>query len=343
VETLARVALAVTLLAAACSDSSSERRAVDLGSARLLVLSAFPAELDSLLRHATVADTVVIDGRSFMIGELAGNEVILALTGIGLVNAEKTTRSALDAFAVTGIVFSGVSGTRFRIGDVMVPARWTEDGGETWIGASEEMLDVAESAASEVALARCAPAGDPVCVGVDAGLVELACLDHTPEIIFGGDGRSSDPFGGREFPCVPLGGDVFGCEACLAPDPPLPDAAGFLENTVPFIDPDLFQDFADWSASATSGFDVDDMETAAVARVAAETGVPFLGFRAASDGKGDPLGLPGFPVQFFAYRQLAADNAAAVTIAFLEAWRTRPPSLAKTRMGPRPLPSRARS
>ena len=328
---LARAALAVTLLVAACSDSSN-RRASDVGSARLLVLSAFPAELDSLLRHATVSDTVVIEGRSFMLGELAGNEVILALTGIGLVNAENATRAALGAFTVSGVVFSGVSGTRFRIGDVMVPARWTEDGGETWIGVSEEMLGVAEDAADAAALARCAPAGDPACIGVEAGLVELVCLAYQPEIIFGGDGRSSDPFGGREFPCVPLGGDVFGCEACLAPNPPLPDAAGFLENAVPFIDPALLQDFADWSGEATSGLDVDDMETATVARVAAESGLPFIGFRAASDGQGDPLALPGFPVQFFAYRQLAADNAAAVTIAFLEAWAKRPPSLAKIRM-----------
>jgi hypothetical protein len=36
-----------------------------------------------------------------------------------------------------------------------------------------------------------------------------------------------------------------------------------------------------------------------------------------SDGAGDPLGLPGFPSQFVVYRQLAANNAAAVTLALL--------------------------
>ena len=30
--------------------------------------------------------------------------------------------------------------------------------------------------------------------------------------------------------------------------------------------------------------------------------------------------LPGFPSQFFVYKQLAADNAAAVTLAFVDAW-----------------------
>ena len=30
--------------------------------------------------------------------------------------------------------------------------------------------------------------------------------------------------------------------------------------------------------------------------------------------------LPGFPAQFFVYAQLAADNAAAMTLSFVSAW-----------------------
>jgi hypothetical protein len=37
-----------------------------------------------------------------------------------------------------------------------------------------------------------------------------------------------------------------------------------------------------------------------------------------SDGTGDPLNLPGFPAQFFAYYRLAGRNAAAATVALLE-------------------------
>jgi len=54
------------------------------------------------------------------------------------------------------------------------------------------------------------------------------------------------------------------------------------------------------------------METAAVARVAAELDVPFLGIRGVSDGPGDPLGERGFPAQFFDYYVISADNAAIV-------------------------------
>src|SRR5882724_11110411 len=73
---------------------------------RLLVLSAIPAEIDKLLVTAEIDRTKIIDGRSFFVGRLAGNDVVLALTGIGLVNAEKTTRDALAHFKVSGIVFS---------------------------------------------------------------------------------------------------------------------------------------------------------------------------------------------------------------------------------------------
>jgi hypothetical protein len=33
--------------------------------------------------------------------------------------------------------------------------------------------------------------------------------------------------------------------------------------------------------------------------------------------------LPGFPFQFFFYKQIAADNAAIATIDFLRAWSRR--------------------
>jgi nucleoside phosphorylase len=89
-------------------------------------------------------------------------------------------------------------------------------------------------------------------------------------------------------------------------------------------------DVTDSGSSSRAGFGADaehpaqdayvavDMESAAVARAAAAAGLPFIAFRAVSDGEGDPLGLPGFPAQFFAYYPLAANNAAAAATAFLE-------------------------
>lgn len=54
--------------------------------------------------------------------------------------------------------------------------------------------------------------------------------------------------------------------------------------------------------------------------VADAHGTPFLAIRGMSDGPNDPLRLPGFPFQFFFYKQLAAENAARVVAAFLQNW-----------------------
>jgi nucleoside phosphorylase len=295
---------------------------------RLLVLSAFPAELDAILPSAHIERTEEADDRAFYLGRLEGHDVILALTGIGLVNAERTTTLALEHFrcraapAISGVVFSGVSGGKTFIGDVTVPSRWTMDGGETWIRTDPRMLATARSVARSITLASPTPSGDPACAGVDPTTVQAVSVEQQPRVILGGDGYSTDPFGGRRLPCFPGGGDVFGCDPCLAPRSEAPDAVGKTEETAPFIDPSFFLDyFQDQSSSPDGTHTADDMETAAVAKVAAAHGVPFIAFRALSDGKGDPLNLPGFPAQFFMYKDLAAQNAAAMALAFLRAWK----------------------
>jgi nucleoside phosphorylase len=292
---------------------------------RLLVLSAFPAELDALLPFAQLERTEEVKDRAFYLGRLEGHDVALALTGVGLANARYTTSIAFEHFrcggapAISGVVFSGVSGGRTAIGDVAVPTRWTMDGGTTWISTDPAMLATARAAARSVTLARTTPAGG-ACAGTDPKPAQAITLDRQPRVVLGGDGFSADPFGGRRLPCIPGGGDVFGCEPCLAPDRPAPDAGG--TAPAPDIDPNfILEYFQDQESSPSTGSHAaDDMETAAAAQVADAHGVPFIGFRALSDGEGDPLQLPGFPAQFFVYKDLAAQNAAAMALAFLRAW-----------------------
>ncbi|MEX2458359.1 MAG: hypothetical protein WD770_05185 [Actinomycetota bacterium] len=297
---------------------------------RLLVLSAFPGEIDGLLNQTTVEETVTVDDRRFFVGRLRGHGVVLALTGIGLVNAHETATVAFARFrcsssrsGIRGVVFSGVSGGRTAIGDVTVPRRWkVKDTRDPWLPVDPGMLAVAKAVQRAGAgLDAATPVGDAACVGLDPGLVRTVSVEP-PRIIVGGDGVSADPFGGRRFPCFPAGGDVFGCEPCRAP-PVAPDVARFLTGMAPFADPEFFLSFFESPPPADSDYAAEDMETAAVARVAARNKTPFIAFRALSDGDGDPLMLPGFPVQFFYYRQLAADNAAMVTLEFLESWATR--------------------
>jgi hypothetical protein len=99
-----------------------------------------------------------------------------------------------------------------------------------------------------------------------------------------------------------------------------------LATTVPpFLQTSFFLNYESQSAAPPGKYVSEDNETAAVFAVAARHGVPYIGFRAASDGGGDPLHLPGFPSELVVYRQLAADNAAAAALAFLSAWHASHP------------------
>ena len=110
---------------------------------------------------------------------------------------------------------------------------------------------------------------------------------------------SFDSFGDTPVQCTPGAGDVFGCGLPPASLVPSGDDGRVLHPR---------------SITTT---DVEDMESAAVARVATARRVPFLAVRAGSDGGGDPLGDRGFPLQFFDYYRLAAHNAGDVTRAIV--------------------------
>jgi nucleoside phosphorylase len=296
---------------------------------RVLVVSAMPVELAPLLATETGRSTRTVGDRDYYLGRLAGHDVALMLTGIGPVNARTHVLQALadlrcgSRSGVSAVVFSGVAGGDW-IGNVIVPDRWTLDAGKHLVTVDRSMLAVARRVARQpVALEQQVPVGDPACLClVNPRIAGTISVTHAPKIEVGGAGQTTDPFAGRALGCLPGGGDVVGCAPCPMPGD-VTRAPAFLASAVPFVDPAFFSGYAASSAEDPAHYVAEDEETAAVATVAAAARVPFLGFRAVSDGGGDPLMLPGFPVQFFYYRQLAADNAAAATIAFLAAWRSR--------------------
>lgn len=225
------------------------------------------------------------------IGVLGGVRVVLGMTGIGLINADATARAVLARFPVTGVVVSGVAGAPQRIADVAVPEAWALRDGSTYAADPAWLAHARQLAGASPVLERCTevPAtGEPV------------CLPFAPAVFVGGVGRSDDPFLGRPFPCEPGGDDVFGCDIPL----------GTPGETAAADEGRLAGPHQNEPAAV-------DMESAAIARVAAEAGLPYIAFRAVSDGSEDPLDLPGFPAQFFAYYRLAASNAAAATEQFL--------------------------
>jgi nucleoside phosphorylase len=259
---------------------------------RFAVLSSFPGEMAPVLARATVSDTMMANGHMFRIGEIGGVQVIIGLVGIGVVNAATTTRALLAQVEVTGIVVSAVAGSTVQIGDVLVPTAWELDTGTPY-PAHPAWLALANEIAASVTLERCTAVApnlskDPV------------CMLTQPEIVVGGIGQTTDPYGGKPFPCHAGGGDVFGCDVTTKPSAADRDAAAI------FAAPDSEAPIAV------------DQETAGIASEATAHGIPFIAFRAVSDGAGDPLGLPGYPTTFFAYYPLAARNAAIATAAFLQ-------------------------
>jgi adenosylhomocysteine nucleosidase len=284
------LALGVLVLGGACESRASslgdagicDAVAAHAGSARLGVLSAFPAELMPLAAALEMRERVEIGGHPFYTGELAGVRVVLSQTNIGMLNAASTTELLLANFDVAAIVFSGVAGSPHRIGDVTVPLQFRDTAAGLTYAAEPLMVALARKLKT-VKLERCT---DVPASG------QHVCLRFRPRIFVGGLGESGDPFGAMPFQCQPGGNAVFGCDIG-----PLSTVAA---QAMPVPDP-VSQ----------------DMETAAVARVAQAHGIPWVAFRAVSDGPGDPLGLPGFPAQFFAYYNLAAHNAAQGAMKFL--------------------------
>jgi nucleoside phosphorylase len=321
---LGLVAGALPTAHAARSDPTAAPAPAPACGPQVLVLAAMPLELEPLLR-ATALDesrTVTVEGRTFYAGRLGDRDVVLAMTGIGMENARITTELAYAhaTCPFTATLFSGVAGSVHNIGDVAVPASWTGDGGATWLDVDKGLLKVASSVArAGVPLARTVPVGDAACAcpGVEDPGTPVT-MAHETVVHVGGQGTSADMFSGKTVPCLPGGGDVAGCSPCLPGAAP-EQAAAFAEHAPPLLDTAFVQGFLQPPAETTDTYASQDMETAAAAAVARDHGVPFLGIRAVSDGKGDPLGLPGFPWQFFVYRRLAGNNAAAVTAAVVAA------------------------
>ena len=296
---------------------------------RTLVLTAFPAEADAILARTTLDENpvVVVDGRHYYLGTLGGKKVIAAMTGIGMVNATDTTETALSHFtteagtSIDAVVFAGVAGGsgRTEIGDVAVPARWTDDDGATWHAVDPAMLAAAKTLT--VDLESTGTLGDPACrICGPLSRVPLIDLNREPQLFVGGDGSSDDNNNGTAFPSIPLGGAIFGPQPLAAPDYSPLFTGNFFRALRPFLVRGVIGNITGFLTATSPAVDAVDQETAAAQQVADAHGIPFIGIRGMSDGPGDPLNLPGYPVTFFVYKQIAADNAAIVAEAFLQTW-----------------------
>jgi hypothetical protein len=225
-----------------------------------------------------------------------------------------------SGISIGAVVFVGVAGgsVRTEIGSVTIPARWTSDDGATWRPVDPGTLAAANTLT--VDLDSTARLGDPLCLCNPLARLPLIDLNREPQLFVGGDGSSDDHNNGVAFPSIPFAGAIFGPQPCTAPDRSLLFTGNFFQALGPFLVHGLLSNLTGLLTDVPPPVDAVDQETAAAQQVADAPGVPFLGIRGMSDGPGDPLNLPGYPFTFFVYSQIAADNSAIVTEAFLDSW-----------------------
>jgi adenosylhomocysteine nucleosidase len=267
---------------------------------RTAIITAFAPEKTAMIALLADKKTYTLHGTEIVAGTLAGHPVLLAESGVSMVNASLTAQNLIDRFKIERIVFSGIAGgidPSLHVGDVVVPEEWAQPMETVIMRETPEGPKPPAWMANEV-ISGVAPYGVIASKKIDTnhefhdsfkadqGLLETAkkvagelklkacssdkhCLDQPPRIVVGGVGVS----------------------------------------TMSFVDNAKFRDwlYSAWKARAT------DMESAAVAQVAHVNGVPFIAFRSLSDLAGGEADSNKMDV----FMTLAAENAAAVVKAFI--------------------------
>ena len=307
---------------------------------RIAVMSAFEPEWAVLLGALRGAKTHQIGAQRFVTGRLQGQDVVLFLSGISMVNAAMTTQKALDHFNIRAVVFSGIAGgvnPALSMGDVVVAEAWgqylesifareTPTGFKVPPFLKAEYPNFGMIHPRAIDVLRLAPQGPSDALAQGAPDVEA----------LGALATKLQPRIEKRywFPADPallqtarsLIGKVqlercTASQQCLSHTPQIV-VGGHGVSGPAFVDNAAFRDFAFSVLQAQ----VLDMESAAAAQVAFSSGVPFIAFRSLSDlaGGGSAENEMG---AFFA---LASTNSAKVVLSFLAALPAKKSAAIKT-------------
>ncbi len=267
------------------------------------LLTAFQPEWDALIAHLDHRDSHEIAGTRFLCGDLAGRAVVIAMSGMSMVNAAMTAQALLDHFTVEQLLFTGIAGgidPEVRVGDVIVPERWaqslevifgraTADGftKPAWLTWAAPLPGFGMMLPNTVVVgAPGRPAAPHLWFAVDEHLLAIARTLEPVDLADEADGRRLS-----HRPRLHVGGGAV-------------SASAFIDNL------DYRQYLFD-----TFEARVADMESAAVAQVAFANGVPFIAFRSASDLAGADDAANEMDV----FMHLAAQNSLRVVLPFLKA------------------------
>lgn len=319
---LAFTALSLSSLVS-CDNSSSiaesapgpQLKPLDL-TPRLVIMSALDAEMNMLLEEAQIQHTYIIAGNTYRTAKLAGNDVVMVLSGISMVNAVLTTQSVIDHFRVTGIIFSGIGAgvnLDLHIGDVTVPGQWEQYQEQVFA------RQIADDRWDPKSFEAVFP--DPV---VNFGMMHpKAVVIVTQE--YGQQDTKEYKFWFKADPemlavarRIAVGYiDLRNCTRegeCLTHYPKIVVGGNGVSGQT-FVNNKTYREWV-WNSFRA---DTLDMETAGVAHVAYVNHIPFIAFRSLSDLAGGSSEENEISI----FYQLAADNSSRLLIKFLEEWANR--------------------
>jgi adenosylhomocysteine nucleosidase len=334
-------ALSLCMIPLLCTAAPQSPRCLTECSPRIGIVSAFGAEAVILINETRRKRVYRINGNPYTTGVLRGNPVVIALSGVSMINSTMVTQLMLNHFRVERLIMSGIAGgvnPANHVGDVTVPDRWAMP------------MEVFWSADSKLP-SPCGKAGDISCLGlqiatgtdgqplppfvmnVPQGKVETGLFMRKNFLL----NTKNAPEGSFVFD-YPVDAQMLAVVRGLSPDlarcgPKAKRADATLDETQCVhrqprlliggrgVSATVFLANAQYRAYLHEVLEVQsfEMETAALAHVAHANGVPYIAFRSLSD----LAGAEGFDEDVGALFSsgLAETNEARVTLAFLEAWK----------------------
>lgn len=249
---------------------------------RILILYAFHPEGLAIEEQMSVNRVDTLLGRPVLSGQLAGKDVVVAESGVGMTNASMMTQLLIDSLKPSCLLFTGIAGaidSKVNIGDIVICNRW----------ATHDYVYFGPDSLRPRPIQCYAKALDSIVSGkyfsVDSTFFLVATNtaqkditlktinSRAPKIVIGGTGVSGNSF--------------IDCK----------EKRNWLQ--------------LHFDARVT------DMESAAVAQVCTANGTPFIIFRSSSDlaGGSDRSTANEEIERFF---EIAAFNSAAVVAQFIE-------------------------
>ena len=343
---------ALALILSATADAAPRRCLSDC-TPRLGIVSAFGQEAEILIGRATARRTWTINGNRFITGTLAGNKVVIVLSGVSIVNSAMVTQLMIDHFRIDHLIMSGIAGgvnPAHHVGDVIIPERWALPMEVYWnqdaglpapCGAPADMsclgLRLHLGADGKPVPSFKLPGDVPTGLYMRDSFVMNAGNAPHGEFRFDYEvdpamlevARSIAPVLER---CGPKGrsaaGAAIGEAANTGPDPrscvatqPRVVVGGRGVSAPIFLANAAYRSYLFEHLQAQTF----EMETAALAHVAYANRIPYIAFRSLSDLAGAEAFNADVGSLFAS--GLAEANEAAVTLAFLEGWARRTAAL----------------